>query len=31
MPDVEIDATYESLRAGEDVQLHKATEVVMQM
>ena len=31
MPDVEIDATYESLRAGEDVQLQKATEVVMQM
>jgi C-terminal processing protease CtpA/Prc len=30
-PDVEIDATYESLRAGEDVQLQKATEVVMQM
>ena len=30
-PDVEIDATYESLRAGEDVQLQKATEIVMQM
>ena len=30
-PDVEIDATYESLKAKEDVQLQKATEVVMQM
>ena len=30
-PDVEIDATYESLSAGEDVQLQKATEIVMQM
>jgi len=31
MPDVEIDATCESLRAGEDVQLQKATGVVTQM
>jgi hypothetical protein len=30
-PDIGVDATYESLSAGVDVQLQKAIEIVMQL